>query len=101
MIDINLEFLSWLSEIMGSQGTHNSAKCKQIVEEGSMVKDLLKKIAAGNPRFGQMVFDVDHEKLNETVCILINTRQLELVNGLETRLKTGDSLVFVPVIQGG
>lgn len=101
MVKVSLEFLSWLSETMEFEQSGNSLCFELYIEEGYTVKDLLLHIAAGHPRFEQSVFDVKLQKLSEKVCIFHNSRQLELENGLETRLKDGDSMIFVPVIQGG
>jgi molybdopterin converting factor small subunit len=71
------------------------------VEEGLTLKQLLLQISSKYPRFEQSVFDIGLQKLDEKVCIFHNGRQSELENGIETILKDGDCLVFLPFIQGG
>ena len=101
MIKINLEFLSWLSETLVVQASGGSLRREQQVEEGQTVRHLLVQLATQYPRFEQSVFDTNLQKISEKVFILYQGRLLELADGLETQLKDGDSLVFVPVIQGG
>lgn len=33
--------------------------------------------------------------------ILVNGREISILNGLETKLNEGDEIVFVPVVHGG
>jgi molybdopterin converting factor small subunit len=33
--------------------------------------------------------------------ILVNGREISVLNGLETKLNDGDEIVFVPVVHGG
>ncbi len=101
MIKVSLEFLSWLSDVLEIEGSGNSLRFEMNVEKGCTVKQLLLQMAAVYPRLGQSVYDANLHKLNEKVCVFCNGRQLELQEGLMTRLKDRDSLVFVPVIQGG
>ncbi|HEX7474852.1 MAG TPA: MoaD/ThiS family protein [Dehalococcoidales bacterium] len=101
MIKINLEYLSWLSETLVVQGSGESLRREQEVEEGQTVRHLLVQLANQYPRFERSAFDTKLQKISEKVFILYQGRLLELADGLETQLKDGDSLVFVPVIQGG
>ena len=101
MIKINLEFLSWLSQTLGIEESSGSLRFDLEVEGASSVRELLAQMAGRYPGFAQAVFDTRLQKLDDKVCIFFNGRQLELENGLETRLQEGDSLVFLPLIQGG
>jgi molybdopterin converting factor small subunit len=101
MIKINLEFISWLTEALEAEGVPNSRHLEVGIEEESTVKDLLFRMAAKYPRFGQSIFNTALEKLNENICIFRNDRLLELDQGLLTALKNGDKIVFVPVFPGG
>lgn len=101
MIKIKLEFLSWLSKTISIKDTGGSVYHEEEVNEGQTVRDLFLHLANQHPRFEQLVFDKKTQKINEKVFIFYNGKLLELAEGLETRLKEGDSLVFIPVIQGG
>jgi molybdopterin converting factor small subunit len=101
MVKIEVEFISWLSEVLETEGSANPRNLEMDVEEDSTVKQLLLQMAFRYPRFRQSVFDSGLQKLNENICVFRNDRLLELDNGLQTALKNGDKIAFVPVIPGG
>lgn len=41
------------------------------------------------------------EDLQSGTLILVNGREISVLNGLETNLEDGDEVVFVPVVHGG
>ncbi|MFH0768669.1 MAG: MoaD/ThiS family protein [Chloroflexota bacterium] len=101
MSKVHLEILSWLTETLDIEGNNDTISLEQEIEEGKTVSDLLNRLATRYPRFGQVVFDVNAQKLTERVSIFFNGRNLELANGLATRLSDGDTLAFVAPIIGG
>jgi molybdopterin converting factor small subunit len=99
---VSLEFLSWLADIVAPSGrTDGRLVIEREIKDDSTVKELLLALARTYPRFKQAVFDVRSQKLNGGIGIFYNGRQLELADGLETRLKDRDALVFYPIIAGG
>jgi molybdopterin converting factor small subunit len=68
---------------------------------GLPVRDLINRLCARHPRFGQMVYDTDAQTLTGSVAIFLNDRALELVDGLDSDLKDGDTLTIVSPIEGG
>lgn len=100
MSRVSLEFLSWLTETVG-QPSVNELALDWEINDNSTVKELLAGLAQAYPRFKQAVFDIRGQKLNAAVGIFYNGRQLELVEGLETRLKDRDTLTLFPVLAGG
>ncbi len=101
MSKVRLEILSWLTETLDIEETSSAVSLEQEIEEGKTVKDLLNRLANSYQHFGQVVFDIKAQKLNEGVSIFFNGRNLELENGLATKLGDGDTLTFVPTIVGG
>jgi len=101
MSKVSLEILSWLTETLDIEEKSNAISLEQEIEEGKTVRDLLNRLATRYPRFGQVVFDVKAQKLTERVSIYFNGRNLELANGLATKLSDGDTLAFVAPIVGG
>jgi molybdopterin synthase sulfur carrier subunit len=41
------------------------------------------------------------ENSQPNALILVNGREISVLNGLQTGLKDGDEVVFVPVVHGG
>ena len=101
MSKVRLEILSWLTQTLDIQATGEGVSFDQEIDEDRTVRDLLNDLAARYQSFGQVVFDIKAQKLTGRVSIFFNGRNLELANGLETRLSDGDTLTFVPPIVGG
>lgn len=93
--------MSSLAETLGMAGTSEEIIPEPENEGDKSVRGLLNRLAAKHQHFGQIVFDINAQKLTGRVLIFFNGRDLELVDGLETRLNDGDTLTFVPLIEGG
>ena len=65
------------------------------------VQELLDRLCARYPRFAEMVFDWRRQELTGQVVIFLNGRHLDLIEGLKTSLNDGDTMTFVPYIEGG
>ncbi|MFC2032197.1 MoaD/ThiS family protein [Chloroflexota bacterium] len=98
---VRLEILSSLAETLDIGEKGNSISLEQDIEENNTVKDLLNRLATRYQRFGQVVFDVKAQKLTERANIFLNGRNLELADGLVTKLIDGDTLTFITPIVGG
>lgn len=98
---VRLEIRSWLIETLDVEGKGDTFSLEQEIEEGKTVKDLLNQLSDIYPRFGQIVFDVKAQKLTERASIFFNSRNLELADGLLTKLSDGDTLAFIAPILGG
>ncbi|MBI2979604.1 MAG: MoaD/ThiS family protein [Chloroflexi bacterium] len=101
MSKVRLEFLSWLANTFGIEGTSEEIILEAKIEGDNKVRDLLNQLASRYPRFEQIVFDTKTQKLTEGVNVFLNNHLLELMNGLETKLNDGDILTLVPPIEGG
>ena len=71
------------------------------VEAGTTVRDLFDSLAAKSEHFAQYVFDRDRQDLTGRVVVVINDRILELVQGLDTKIQDGDTILLVPAYAGG
>jgi len=65
------------------------------------LKQVMQKIADEAPKLKQ-VFDGSHQaKLGTSMLILVNGKEISVLEGLDTTIKKDDELVFVPVLHGG
>jgi molybdopterin synthase sulfur carrier subunit len=67
----------------------------------STVKELINKIIKEFPGIKQNLW---HEQLGDptlSTLILVNNKEISVLNGLETSLKDGDEVVLVPFVHGG
>ncbi|MDP2729428.1 MAG: MoaD/ThiS family protein [Dehalococcoidales bacterium] len=96
---VYLQVLPLLAETLGMPETSEMAISE---ETGGVitVRDLLNRLGNSYKHFDYL-FDIDTQKLSGKVNIFFNGCDLELLDGLETRLSDGDTLTFVWVIPGG
>jgi len=69
--------------------------------ERDTVKTVIMKIIEELPGLKRALIDPGLEDPRPNTLILVNGREISVLNGLETVLKDGDELVFVPVLHGG
>ena len=98
---VRLEVLPSLAKKLGIKGTIEEFIPDKKIDGEKSVRNLLNRLCARYPRFGQIVFDIDTQELTGKVIFFFNGRALELVNGLDSKLSDGDTLTFVPLIDGG
>ncbi|MBI4283631.1 MAG: MoaD/ThiS family protein [Chloroflexi bacterium] len=101
MAKVRLEVMSALAETLGMEVTSEGVLPAAEIGGEKSVRDLFNRLGSRYPRFSQIVFDRNTQKLTGRVIIFFNGRDLELMDGLETRLNDGDTLTFVPAIEGG
>ena len=91
---LTVKFIGALRQISGkTQLTVNFT-------EGMSLKDLVAKISQEMPRLEKTLSDqLNNSRSN--ALILINGREISVLNGLETKLNDGDEIVFIPVVHGG
>ena len=70
---------------------------KEHVSIGELVNELTNNL----PELKRSLIDQQLEDPRPNALILVNGREISVLNGLETKLKNGDEIVFVPVVHGG
>lgn len=65
------------------------------------VRKAVEKIVEELPKLKGALIDADLEDPRPNTLILLNGREISVLNGLETILRNGDEIVFVPVSHGG
>jgi len=65
------------------------------------IKELTNEIVREMPALKPSLIQQQLEDLRSNALILVNGREISVLNGLETNLKDGDEIVFVPVVHGG
>jgi len=53
------------------------------------------------PRLKRTLVDPDLEDPRPNTLILVNGKEISVLKGLETMLKDGDEVVFIPVLHAG
>ena len=70
-------------------------------QEPMLLKDLIKKLSPDMPQLEKVFSDQQMGDSRSNSLILINGREISVLNGFETKLKDGDEVVFIPVVHGG
>ena len=52
-------------------------------------------------RYGETCWMNSLEDPKSNALILLNGKEISVLNGLQTKVKDGDEVVFVPVVHGG
>jgi len=92
---LNIKFIGALRHISGkTQLTVNYQETKSL-------KALLSKLSQEFPSLEKTFTDQELNDSRSNTLILVNGREISVLSGLETKLKDGDEIVFVPVVHGG
>ena len=70
-------------------------------QQGISIKELLEKIIQELPMLKRTFSDQELNDSRSNSLILVNGREISVLNGYETKLSDGDEIVFVPVVHGG
>ena len=65
------------------------------------IRGLLEKISQEIPELKRTFCDQELNDSRSNSLILVNGREISVLNGFETKLSDGDEIVFVPVFHGG
>jgi molybdopterin synthase sulfur carrier subunit len=65
------------------------------------IRGLLEKISQEIPELKRTFCDQELNDSRSNSLILVNGREISVLNGLETKLSDGDEVVFIPVVHGG
>ncbi|MEM1565933.1 MAG: MoaD/ThiS family protein [Candidatus Bathyarchaeia archaeon] len=65
------------------------------------IRDLIGVIVEGFPQARRVLIDPELEDPRPNALIIVNGKEISVLNGLETILKDEDEVVFVPVSHGG
>ncbi|MDO8209190.1 ubiquitin-like small modifier protein 1 [Conexibacter sp. CPCC 206217] len=73
---------------------------KTVSAEGSSVGEVLKSLASDHPQTQSQLFSAEGE-LNRYVNVYLNDEDVRVLDGLQTAVGEGDTLVILPAMAGG
>lgn len=65
------------------------------------VKELIDRISDDKSDFKRQFLDMNGEISTANTLILLNGKEISILNGFDTRVQNNDEVVFVPVAHGG
>jgi len=82
---------------------HISGKTQLTLQfkKGASIQDVVNHLSQQIPELRSTFCDVDLNEPHSNSLILINSKEISILNGYETKLNDGDEVVFVPVVHGG
>jgi len=94
---VRLEF--WMADRLGFDQP-GPVILEEPVEEGESLRSLLTRLAGRFSHFSEALFDPETQSLSSEVSLLINNH-IDLSQGMDTKLKDGDQILFLPILAGG
>ena len=73
---------------------------KVLSAEGASVGEVLRELASSHPATQSQIFSLDGE-LNRYVNVYLNDEDVRVLDGLDTAVGSGDTLVILPAMAGG
>jgi len=73
---------------------------KEVSAEGASVGEVLNALAAAHPQTQAQLFSAEGE-LNRYVNVYLNDEDVRVLDGLQTTVGEGDTLVILPAMAGG
>ena len=96
VVNVEVKFLGVFRQFSG----RNRVLVK--LEEPPTVRKMIQKLTeAFSSEFKRALVDPELEDPRPNALILVNGREINVLQGLETEVKDGDELVLVPVSHGG
>ena len=73
---------------------------KEVQASGGNVGEVLRSLAEAHPATESQLFSEDGE-LNRYVNVYLNDEDVRVLQGLDTEVEAGDTLVILPAMAGG
>lgn len=91
---LTLKFVGSLRQLCGSESL--------IVDcAGSSILDLVCVISKQTPELRRNLLDEHLTLPRANALILVNGKEISVLEGLATKVQDGDEIVFIPVVHGG
>ncbi len=68
---------------------------------GLTVRELIMEVTAETPELKRNLVTSQLEDQVMNALILVNSKEISALDGLDTKLRDGDAVVLVPVVHGG
>lgn len=70
-------------------------------EKNVPLKEVLRRLAEKKPKLGRALVDLELNDPRLNALVIVNDKEISVLDGLDTMLKDRDEIVFVPVLHGG
>ncbi len=94
-MEVKIEYLSLMSDITKQQ--EDSVQ----IEDNSTVKHVIEKLVEKYGENLEKNIYTPSRKLSAYIIVVLNGKDIRTMEGLETKVNSGDELTFIPAIAGG
>jgi molybdopterin synthase sulfur carrier subunit len=94
-VTIAVKFIGSLRHISGTGELALSCKSRVAIRE--LMNEIIKKL----PELRRSLIDTQLGEPRPNTLVLVNGREISVLDGLETKLKDGDKVVLIPFMHGG
>jgi molybdopterin synthase sulfur carrier subunit len=70
-------------------------------DKRSSLREVIARIVDDRPELKRALIDPDLNDLRTNSLILVNGKEIGVLEGLDTKLEDGDELTLIPVVHGG
>ena len=92
---LTIKFIGALRHLSGK------TQIKFTFQEDITIKQLINEITQELPELKHTFSDLELNDSRSNSLVMVNGREISVLNGYETKLKDEDEIVFVPVVHGG
>jgi molybdopterin synthase sulfur carrier subunit len=92
---IAIKFIGSLRHVLGTGEL--ALSCKSYVAIRELMNEIIKEL----PELKRSLIDQQFGDPRPNALVLVNGREISVLDGLETKLKDGDEVVLIPFVHGG
>ena len=96
VISVELQLLGIFQRISGETCVHLKLEKPTTLREA--IQNLTDSVL---PKLKRVLIDSELEDLRPNALVLVNGKEISILQGLETRVGDGDEIVLIPVSHGG
>jgi molybdopterin converting factor small subunit len=71
------------------------------LDESASIRELIVRIVADQPKLKRALIDPELDDPRTNSLILVNGKEIGVLEGLDTKLENGDELTLISVVHGG
>jgi len=92
---ITVKFIGVFRSISGK------SKLSIKTEDAIPLSEVIRQIIEEQPKIKKALIDSELEDPRPNTLILVNGKEISVLNGLDTIIENGDEIILVPVVHGG
>ncbi|MEM1606952.1 MAG: MoaD/ThiS family protein [Candidatus Bathyarchaeia archaeon] len=71
------------------------------LDEGLRLREVIERILEEINSLKDVLLDPELRDPRPNIIVLVNGKDISVLDGLDTQIKDGDDIVFIPIIHGG